>query len=446
MQARSTDPRPIARRAARAIAAVLVLAAGQANGQDLTSQRLTLGGAARLAAERSASAVTARDRAYQAGARTIQARAELLPSLSAGTTVNGGDNEFVPLVGGTSPSGVSLTQARTVTTKIELTQRVFDLGTFRRWQAAAADAATVGADARTSAQRAAEQGAMAHLRVLRAQAQLEARVADSSLAAELESIAEQQVRAGTAIALDVTRADSHLASTISALIAARNERAVAELELVRVLLLPLATRLEVGDSLRPPVPGDLTVTESEATTAALLRRGEVMAAASAGNAARRQVAAVKAERLPAISAFASTGSGYVGFMDRQNYGVRVSVPVFDGFHREAQIAEGQAREREAATELFDARLRVAVEIRSALLDLSAARQRVTAATAQLRLAEQEVAQARARFAAGVASNADLINASLSLNAARDQVVDALATYHGARVELAAAQGRATELP
>jgi outer membrane protein TolC len=70
---------------------------------------------------------------------------------------------------------------------------------------------------------------------------------------------------------------------------------------------------------------------------------------------------------------------------------------------------------------------------------------VVAARVQLGLAGQEVSQARSRFAAGVASNADVIDASFSLNRARDQVVDALTAYHVARVSFASAQGRTTEL-
>ena len=51
-----------------------------------------------------------------------------------------------------------------------------------------------------------------------------------------------------------------------------------------------------------------------------------------------------------------------------------------------------------------------------------------------------MSQARERFQAGVAGNADVITASLTLNAARTQLVDALTSYQAARVALARAQG------
>jgi outer membrane protein TolC len=63
----------------------------------------------------------------------------------------------------------------------------------------------------------------------------------------------------------------------------------------------------------------------------------------------------------------------------------------------------------------------------------------------VRLAEQEVAQARDRFSAGVAGNADVISASLSLSAARTGLVEAEAAYQGARVALARAEGTLTTI-
>jgi outer membrane protein TolC len=442
--ANETSSRPLPRVLLGILTFVTTASAAAAQPAPIT--QLTLGGAARMAAERSANAVTSRERAYQSGARSVQMRSDLLPTITSGSTINGGDDTPFGFASGsqTSPTSGALNQ-RTVSMRLEVTQRIFDLPAIRRWQAAAADAHVAGANARVSAEQAAQRGALAYLRVLRAQAQLEARLADSSLAAELLEIARQQLTAGTAIALDVTRSESQLASTVSQLITTRNERGRAELELLRVLALPVDTRLELGDSLRAPRDGDVAVAEKEAVRVALGNRAEIVAAMASADAARRHVGAARAERMPAISVFGTTGSSADGIMDRQTYGVQVTVPLFDGFRREARVAEGRSQEREADAQWQDSKLRAEVEVRSAMLDVGAARERVVAARVQLGLAEQEVSQARSRFSAGVASNADVINASLSLNGARDQVVDALTAYHVARVSFASAQGLTTEL-
>ena len=64
---------------------------------------------------------------------------------------------------------------------------------------------------------------------------------------------------------------------------------------------------------------------------------------------------------------------------------------------------------------------------------------------RLTLAEQEVSQARDRFNAGVAGNADVVNASLALTRSRTLVNDAETGYQLARVSLARATGSVTTL-
>jgi outer membrane protein TolC len=398
-----------------------------------------------MAAQRGPSAVAARERAAQYGARAFQQRADLLPSLTSEAQIDGGtDATFMSTGSGSFP--ITTGSGRTVDTRFRLTQRVLDLPALRRWRASTSDVDAARGTALDAAEAAAEAGASAYLRVLQAQGRLEARIADSALAAELLDIARQQLLAGTAIGLDVTRGESQLASAISQLITTRNDRATARLELHRVLAQPMDAPLTLADSLTAPGLADLEVPEAEAVRIALATRGDVLTVVASAEAARRRTDAYRAERFPTVSVFGSLGSNAEGIAEDRAYGIQLSVPLFDGFRRKARVAEGQAREREADAQFEDARLRTEVEIRTALLDLTAARERVVAAQVQLRLANQEVAQARERFRAGVAGNADVISASLVLNQARDLVVDALTAYHAGRVVLARARGRTTWLP
>jgi len=91
------------------------------------------------------------------------------------------------------------------------------------------------------------------------------------------------------------------------------------------------------------------------------------------------------------------------------------------------------------------RQQVAVDIRGATLDIASAREQVDAAREHQRLAQLEVEQARERFRAGVAGNADVITALSGLNAARTGLIDALAAYHTARISLARAEGTVSQL-
>ena len=56
-----------------------------------------------------------------------------------------------------------------------------------------------------------------------------------------------------------------------------------------------------------------------------------------------------------------------------------------------------------------------------------------------------MSQARERFRAGVAGNADVVTAALTLNTARSQYVDVLTALQQARVSLARAEGAVTQL-
>jgi len=88
---------------------------------------------------------------------------------------------------------------------------------------------------------------------------------------------------------------------------------------------------------------------------------------------------------------------------------------------------------------------IGYDVRTALLDAAATREVVAAAQERLKLAEQEVAQARDRFTAGVSGNLDVTQALLGLSGARTQLVDALASRQLARVVIARAQGTLTSL-
>jgi outer membrane protein TolC len=292
------------------------------------------------------------------------------------------------------------------------------------------------------------------VRVLRADAQLRARQADSALAAELVDVAVRQRAAGMGVALDVTRARAQLEGARAGLITARTERDIARLALRRALGLPLDAPLLLSDSLAATSACDTTsadATADDVDTAAVASRprGDLLAAQAAIGAARRQLAAVRAERLPALTAFAdrgATGPATGRLPNTYTWGLQLSVPAFDGLRREARVAEGRATLRELEVRQRDLTEQAALDVRAARLALASSREQLTAGAARLALAEEEIAQARERFAAGVAGNADVITASLSLNAARTAAVDAMTAYQTARVSLARSQGALTELP
>jgi len=439
--------------AAVSVAGVPRSARAQDPGRDTVIGRpLSLGDAARLAAHQSASAQEARYQAAQSAAQVTEARSDLLPNVSAyalehGVTINTATFGFA--LPGLDPGGELLGPVNTIDVRGKLSQAIFDYAALSRVRSARSTAVAGNATASDVAEQAAVTASLAYLRAQRADADLVAREADSVLADSLLGIANDQLTAGVGVALDVTRAQAQLAAVRAQLIAARNERDRSRLDLLRALGLSLDAHVELADTLTRLVMSDTMPNEQAAIAQALQDRPDLRAADQQLAAARQTSGAIRAERLPSLTAFGD--EGWLGTnggnkLNTYQWGVQVSVPVFDGLRREGRIEEQQARVSEIDVRRRDLRQQAAIEVRGALLDLGSAREAVDAAREQLRLTEQEVAQARDRFRAGVSGNADVITASLTLNTSRTQLVDALASYQSARVALARAVGSVTSLP
>jgi outer membrane protein TolC len=324
---------------------------------------------------------------------------------------------------------------------------VFDAGARQRVRAAQASVTAANADVSNVAEQAATNAAAMYVRAVRADAALAARVADSTLAADLVAIARDQLTAGVGVALDVTRAQAQLANARAQLIAARNDRDRSRLDLRRALNLPLDTPLELTDSLTTLTLPEVT-SEQAAVDTALSNRPDIREADLQLAAAQQQLSAVRATRLPTVGVFGNdgpTGISLPHLLNTYTYGVQVTWPVFEGGRREGQTQEQEAVVRDIEVRRRDLRQQAAADVRGALLDIASAREQVDAARERERLAEQEVEQARERFRAGVAGNADVITASLSLNSARTGLIDAQTAYQNARVSLARAEGTVSQL-
>ena len=188
--------------------------------------------------------------------------------------------------------------------------------------------------------------------------------------------------------------------------------------------------------------------ETEALAVAAKLRPEVVVLNAQLASAQLSSRAIHAERLPTLSAVADEGiigKDYSRMLNTWTWALRVSVPVFEGGRRSAREHEQSLVERELETRRNDLVAQISVDVRSALLDAASASEAVAASRERLRLAEQEVAQSRDRFTAGVSGNLDVTSALLGLSGARTQLVDALASRQLARISIARSQGSITSL-
>ncbi|HYR98414.1 MAG TPA: TolC family protein [Gemmatimonadales bacterium] len=414
--------------------------------------RLSFADAVRLASGEVPVVALASLRTTEADARVRQARAALLPSVSlGGAWVNRDFNSqalgipFPPQFNLQNP----VPPFNNYDGRVTVTQTLFDWSSVARVRAAAAQADGSRAERGVTVEGAASTAALAYLRAARGQAAVAARQADSALAAELVGLAQAQKAAGVSGAIDVTRARTQLVTAEGLLIVARNQMDRARIDVTRALGLDPATPLTLTDSLAPTlgaaeVPGE----RDAAVTAALAGRPDLGAELARGAAARRSGTAIRAERLPRVGVEADYGvNGPTGpsALSTRQVALQVTLPILDGLRREARAAEQDAVVRESQVRESDLRWQIAAEVDAALLDLRSAQAQQAVAAEQLRLAEDELAQSRERFKAGVAGNIEVINAQTNLIRARDTEIDARFAAATARISLARAAGVARTL-
>src|SRR5216117_3164762 len=352
--------------------------------------RLSFADAVRLASGEVPVVALATLRTTEADARVRQARAALLPSLSlGGAWVNRDFNSkslgipFPPQFNLPNP----VPPFDNYDGRVTVTQTLFDWSSVARVRAAGAQADGSRAERGVTVEGAALTAALAYLRAARGQAAVAARQADSALAAELVGLAQAQKAAGVSGAIDVTRARTQLVTAEGLLIVARNQMDRARIDVTRALGLDPATPLTLTDSLAPTLgAAEVPAERDAAVTAALAGRPDLGAELARGVAARRSGTAIRAERLPRVGVEADYGvNGLTGpsALSTRQVALQVTLPILDGFRREARAAEQDAVVRESQVRESDLRWQIAAEVDAALLDLRSAQAQQAVAAEQL---------------------------------------------------------------
>ncbi len=388
-------------------------------------------------------------RTTEAEARRGQARAALLPTFS-GSAFSLERTYSFKAMGISFPAipGLSIADlvgpVNQVDARLRASQPLFDVASWLRLRSAGLGVGVSRAEAGGSAETAAQTAALAYVRASRAAAVVSARDADLDLARQLASLAEDQVRAGTAARIDVIRARTQEAAARGAWLVAQNQAARATLDLARALGVDPAARFVLSDTLSTTLGSSAAPTEVDAAiTLALAQRPELAAERSRRARAGVEKRAIQAERLPRVDFSADYGLSGAHSSDAlatRAVMLGASMPIFDGLRREGRVAEQSAMARESEVREHDLRQQVAAEVLGAALDVSSGLEQESVAMERLRLAEEELTQARERFASGVAGNIEVINAQSSLLRGRDALIDARTAAATARIALARAVG------
>jgi outer membrane protein TolC len=416
--------------------------------QAQTPAALSLRDAVRLGRERAVNAALARLGYHSATLKASEQTGRLLPTVNADGSISRQTTNLATF-GISLPGFPAVTDPFTLyNVEAQASQVLFDGNLFNRISAARDSVTAAGLDAQAAGDQAGALAGLAYLRVLSARETVAAREADSAVAHDLLYQAQQLRNAGVSAAIDVTRAEVNAAAVQTQLLVARNAYNRAKIDLAQALDYPADTALTLADSLGG---GDLTIPlgADSAVSYALAHRPEAAAERERSRVATLSRRATLWESLPSLGLFGSYQ--YAGTAtDQMNgsyaIGVRVSVPVFDGFRRQRQYAE--AGDRMDAQTLREHALlqQVEVDARSAVLDLQSARDQMTFAHQRLELAQQELSQAEERFKAGVAGSVETSNAQVSLIQARDGDIQAKVSFATARLRTYRALGALDQMP
>jgi outer membrane protein TolC len=400
-----------------------------------------------LAPEGNARVRLAEEMLSQAHARADEARAALLPNISASAGYQNltrnlealGLHFNLPIPGFTFP--VLVGPFNVFDARAEVSEAILNLGSIRRYQATRSAVRQAETETESARDNVRAQVARAYVSAVRAQALLEATQADVKLAEAMLALAREQKAAGTGVGIEVTRASAQLANEEQRLLVAQNQLAAARLQLLRALNLDLTVQIELTDALAyvPAQP----VTAQQALMVALESRTDWQAQQKRLETARLLQSAAKMDRLPSLNLFADYGSigpGIDNAIPTRTYGFIVQVPLFDGGRVDARRAQSVSQYRQELIRSDDLRAQIELEVRLALDSLQSSVEQVKTAEEGLALAENEVAQAERRYRAGASPGLEVTDAQTRLEHARENRISALFGYNIARINLAAAMG------
>jgi outer membrane protein TolC len=281
----------------------------------------------------------------------------------------------------------------------------------------------------------------AYLRVIADSASVGSQQAQLKTAQTLYQRAVDRREAGLAAKINEMRAKVEMQTQQQRLIASQNQLAKDKLGLARIIGLPPGQEFTLTDTVPyAPLEG---VTLEKALEDAYANRSDYLSALGEVRAAEHSRKAAVAERYPSISTnlnYGDIGPNFGASHGTFTFAATVNVPIFQGGRVKADVLQADTALRRKQAELGNMRGQIDDEVRSAFLDLNSARDLVSVSKNNLELANETLAQAKDRFAAGVTDNLEVVQAQESVASAYQAYISSLYSFNIAKVELAKAAG------
>src|SRR5690606_3341412 len=266
---------------------------------------------------------------------------------------------------------------------------------------------------------------------------------------------EERLReqAGTVSELEVLRAEVSLANLQPQLIESANDADLAELDLKRLLDIPMGQPIRLTSELETVPAADLAEIDVSPEFE-LSRRAAIESAERQVAIRRQQVTLEKMSFLP--TARLRMNYGRVLFPSEifalnedwrtdWNASLAIELPIFSGFRRQAQIQSARANLETAELELGQLRESVQLQFRQARNEKVRARASIEARQQTVVQAQRVYDLTELRYEKGLATQLEVSDARLALLQARTNRAQALADFHVADAGILRATG-ATSVP
>ena len=318
---------------------------------------------------------------------------------------------------------------------------VFDFSLWKRYQAARSNVDAAQANSLSTREQVILLVVSQYIGTLRAVANVEASRSRVELAQALYDQAVDLQKEGVGTGIDTLRANVELQNEKQRLIEAENDRDASLFGLSKLLNLDPRQKVELADALAffdTPQP-DVEASIDDALSA----REEWKAIEAQEKSSKLEKQSSQYQRLPSLrfdGNWAYLGTSSSNGIPTYQYTAAVNMPLFTSGRIHAEIVKADLELQKIEQQKADLRNQIALDVKTALLNLSSARNEVQVANLGVKLSKEEVDQARDRFQAGVANNIEVISAQDSLSRANDNQIAALYRFNQARADFARSVG------
>lgn len=257
-------------------------------------------------------------------------------------------------------------------------------------------------------------------------------------------LVQEQKAAGVTTRLEVIRANVQVVNTRSQLIQARNQRKLAKENFKLTLGLPLDQTILIEGKLHAERK---QVNIEQAITTALARRPEIHQFEIQEQIGEKQIKIARAGNKPMFSTFGNyvfNDSESQVFGTAWNVGVRIQVPIFDGFATRAQVNQARINLDQLRTNKDQILDSIKLETKAAVFDLQEAQKLIEVQEGIVEQAAEALRIANAQHEIGLITGVELTDIEMSYTQAQVNQLQAIHDYIVAVARVERAMGSRLE--